>query len=257
MFFDSHAHLDDKRYEPDRYEMLMCAKGRGVSGIINVGFDLPSSMRSIELAEQYDFIFASVGIHPHDAADASADTMEQIRLLAAHPRVVAIGEMGLDYYRNLSPRDIQQKVFRQQIHLAKEIEKPIIVHDRDAHGDLMRILKEEDAGSNGGVLHCFSGSVEMARECIKMGFYISIAGPVTFKNASKICEVAAGVPIECLLIETDAPYLAPEPNRGKRNEPAYVVHIAERIAELRGMHLVELAEATFQNALNLFNIKKI
>jgi len=257
LFFDSHAHLDDKRYDSDRYEMIMRAREKGVSGIINVGYDIPSSMRSIALAEEYDFIFAAVGIHPHDAADAGADALEQVRLLAAHPRVAAIGEMGLDYYRNLSPRDIQQKVFRQQISLAKEINKPIIVHDRDAHGDVMQILKEEDAAINGGVLHCFSGSVEMARECIKMGFYISIAGPVTFKNAGKICEVAVEVPLDRLLIETDAPYLTPEPYRGKRNESAYVIYAGKRIAELRGISSAELAEATSRNAQKLFGIKNI
>ncbi len=254
MFVDSHAHLDDKKYDTDRHIMLMRARGKGVSGIINVGYDIPSSVRSVVLAEEYDFIFAAVGIHPHDAADADEAALEQVRVLADHPKVVAIGEMGLDYYRNLSPRDIQQKVFRAQINLAREIKKPIIIHDRDAHGDVMQILKEENAGTNGGVLHCFSGSVEMARECIKMGFYISIAGPVTFKNAAKICDVATAVPLDRLLIETDAPYLTPEPYRGKRNESAYVVCVGERIAELRGMPAEELAEAISRNARELFGI---
>ena len=254
MFFDSHAHLDDIKYDGDRHEMLMRAREKGISYIINVGYDLPSSRRSLALAEKYDFIFAAVGIHPHDAGDAGEAALLELAKLCDNPRVVAIGEMGLDYYRNLSPRDIQQEMFRQQIHLAKSLHKPIIVHDREAHGDVMDILKEEDARSAGGVLHCFSGSIEMAKECINMGFYISFAGPVTFKNARKACEVAAVVPIDRLLIETDAPYLTPEPYRGKRNESAYVAFVAERIAELRGIRVEELAEVTTGNAKKLFQI---
>ncbi len=253
MFFDSHAHLDDSQYDRDRREMLMRARDNGISYIVNVGYDIPSSRRSVTLARSYDFIFAAVGIHPHDAADAGKNGLEEIRLLAADTKVVAIGEMGLDYYRNLSPREVQQEVFRKQIRLAAELGKPIIVHDRDAHGDVMQILKEE-AGTTGGVMHCFSGSMEMARECLKMGFYISIAGPVTFKNAKKLKEIAADVPIDRLLIETDAPYLTPEPYRGKRNESAYVAYVGKTIAELRGIPVEELAQATTSNAKRLFGI---
>ena len=254
MFFDSHAHLDDLKYNDDRNEMLKRARENGVSYIVNVGYDLPSSKRSVALAEQYDFIYAAVGIHPHDAEAEGAKGIEELALLASNPKVVAIGEMGLDYYRDLSPREIQKDMFRKQIGLALELKKPIIVHDREAHGDVMDILKEENARLAGGVLHCFSGSLEMARECLKMGFYISIAGPVTFNNARKLQEVAADVPMDRLLIETDAPYLTPEPNRGKRNESAFVVNVARKIAELKNITIEEVAAATTANAKKFFNI---
>jgi TatD DNase family protein len=254
VFFDSHAHLDDKKYNPDRHEMLLRAKEKGISQIVNVGYDLPSSRRSVALAEKYDFIYAAVGIHPHDASEADEKTLQEIRRLAGNSKVVAIGEMGLDYYRDLSPRDIQQKVFRQQIKMALELGKPIIVHDRDAHGDIMRILKEEDASKAGGVLHCFSGSLEMAKECLKMGFYISVAGPVTFSNARKLKEIATEIPINRLLIETDAPYLTPEPHRGKRNESAFVAYVGECIAALRGIPIEELAKAATENTKRCFKI---
>lgn len=255
VFFDSHAHLDDRKFNFDRHEMLMRARERGVSYIVNVGYDIPSSRRSVQLAGKYDFVFAAIGVHPHDSAGAGENSLEALRQLADDPKVVAIGEMGLDYYRDLSPRDIQQEMFRQQIRLAGDLRKPIIVHDRDAHGDIMQILREEKASRAGGVLHCFSGSPEMAKECLKMGFYISIAGPVTFRNANKLLKVAEEVPLDRLLVETDAPYLTPEPFRGKRNESAYVVYVAERIAELRGIPAPELAAATTANAKRLFGIK--
>ncbi|MCL4441335.1 MAG: TatD family hydrolase [Firmicutes bacterium] len=254
MFFDSHAHLDDRKYGQDRHEMLMRAREQGVSNIINVGYDIPSSQRSVALAEKYDFIYAAVGIHPHDAADCGEDGLDKIRKMASHPKIVAVGEMGLDYYRNLSPQDTQQQVFRQQIRLAVDLGKPIIVHDREAHGDVMKILKEEKADQARGVLHCFSGSMEMARECLKMGFYISIAGPVTFNNARKLQEIAVEIPIDKLLIETDAPYLTPEPHRGTRNESSYVVYVGRCIAKLRNIPVEELAAATTANAKILFGI---
>ena len=255
MFFDSHAHLDDKKFDSDRHEMLGRAKENGIHYIVNVGYDLPSSRRSIALADKYSFVYAAVGIHPHDAADRGEQALAEIRMMAAHPKVRAIGEMGLDYYRNLSPQEIQQHMFRKQIRLAKDIGKPIIVHDRDAHGDIMKILKEEKADDIGGVLHCFSGSWEMAKECLKMGFYISIAGPVTFNNAKKLRDIAVEVPLDRLLVETDAPYLTPEPHRGKRNESAYVVHVGRRIAELRNIPVEQLAMATTNNAKQLFGIE--
>ncbi len=255
MFFDSHAHLDDRKYDHDRHEMLMRAREKGVSYIVNIGYDIPSSRRSVSLANNYDFIYAAVGIHPHDAAEAGEESLAELRHLAKNPKVVAIGEMGLDYYRNLSPREIQQEIFRRQIRLAIDLRKPVVIHDRDAHGDVMRILKEENAALAGGIMHCFSGSLEMARECLKMGFYISVAGPVTFDNARRLREISVEIPLDRLLIETDAPYLTPEPHRGKRNESAYVVHVAERIAQLRGIPLEEVAEATTANAKRLFRIE--
>lgn len=254
MYIDSHAHLDDRKYDQDRHEMLMRAKDQGVCAIVNVGYDLPSSQRSVALAEKYDFIYAAVGIHPHDAGDANEEVFAELMKMAAHPKVVAIGEMGLDYYRDLSPRDVQQKIFRRQITLAREIGLPIIVHDRDAHGDVMRILKEEKAGLGEGVLHCFSGSWEMAVECMKMGFYISIAGPVTFNNAGRLKDIAARVPADRLLIETDSPYLTPAPHRGKRNESAFVLHVAAEIARLRGIMPEEMGELAVNNTKRLFKI---
>jgi len=256
VYFDSHAHLDDRVFNHDRHEMLMRARENGVSNIVNVGYDIPSSRRSIQLAEKYDFIYAAVGIHPHDAAVVNDYILQEVRRLSANPKVVAIGEMGLDYFRDLSPRENQRQVFRRQIRLAKELGKPVIIHDRDAHGDVMTILKEEGAEQCGGVMHCFSGSPEMADECLKMGFYISIAGPVTFNNARKLLDVAVAVPLNRLLIETDSPYLTPEPHRGKRNESAHVVLVGTRIAERRGIPAEELAAATAANAKKLFGIKE-
>ena len=252
MLIDSHAHLDDPKYDQDRESMFQRAQESGVKFIINVGFDLAASRRSVDLAEKYDFIFAAVGIHPHDAQGADEATWVEIKKLAAHKKVVALGEMGLDYYRNLSPKETQRKVFSTQINLAKELNKPIIVHDREAHGEVMEILKKEKAPETIGVLHCFSGSWEMAQECIKMGFYISIAGPVTFQNAPNLQEIAAKVPLDRLLVETDSPYLTPSPYRGKRNESAHVRLIAEKIASLRQISLEELAEATTSNTRKLF-----
>ena len=254
LFIDSHAHLDDTKYDGDRDEMLQRAQGRGISNIVNVGYDLLSSRRSLDLAAKYDFIYAAVGIHPHDAAVAGENYLEELREMAAQPKAVAIGEMGLDYYRNLSPKEVQQLVFREQIRLAAELEKPIIIHDREAHGDVMAILREEKVGPAKGVLHCFSGSMEMARECLKMGFYLSIAGPVTFHNANKLREIAANIPLDRLLIETDSPYLTPEPHRGKRNESAYVAYVGQCIAEIRGIPVEELGAATTDNAKRLFKI---
>lgn len=254
MFIDSHAHLDDSKYDDDRFEMLTRARDNGVSHIINVGYDIPSSKRSVALAEKYEFIYAAVGIHPHDVVTEGEIGFQQLEILSSNPKVVAIGEIGLDYYRDLSPRDLQKDMFRKQIRLASRLKKPIIVHDRDAHGDVMNILKEENASLAGGVLHCFSGSLEMAKECLNMGFYISFAGPVTFNNARKLQEVAAQIPLDRLLIETDSPYLTPEPNRGKRNESAFVINVAQRIAELKNITVEEVALATTANSKNLFKI---
>ncbi|MDA8213333.1 MAG: TatD family hydrolase [Clostridia bacterium] len=253
--FDTHAHLDDRKYDRDRRQMLKRAQDKGIQYIVNVGYDLPSSQRSTGLAEEYPFIYAAVGIHPHDASEADDEVFSKLKNLVQHPKVVAVGEMGLDYFRDLSPRDVQQQVFRRQLGLAKELGKPVIIHDRDAHGDIMKILKEEQASKIGGILHCFSGSWEMAQECLEMGFYISIAGPVTFHNARKLAEIAAKVPLNRLLIETDAPYLTPEPFRGQRNESAHVYYVAEKIAGLRKISLADLAEATTRNGLEVFGIK--
>jgi len=253
MLFDSHAHIDDKRFDTDRSEVIERAAANGVTRILNAGADMPSSLRSIELAEQYPGIYAAVGIHPHDAKDAGEEDYTQLAAWASRPKVVAIGEIGLDYYYNLSPRDVQQAVFIRQLDIARQTGKPFIIHDRDAHGDILAIVKKE-AGGMPGVFHCFSGSLEMAREVIKLGFFVAIGGPLTFNNAVKLKEIASQVPLERLLIETDCPYLTPQPYRGRRNEPAYVRYVAEEIARLRKMDIDALAAATTGNACRLFGI---
>jgi TatD DNase family protein len=254
ILFDTHAHLDGEEYATDREEMIARARSAGVVHIVNVGFNLESSRRSVRLAEEYDLIYAAVGIHPHDAAEAGPGYLEELKEMAAHPRVVALGEMGLDYYRDLSPRPVQQKIFREQLALARELELPFIIHDREAHGDLMKILRENRPGPSGGVLHCYSGSWEMARECLALGLYLSIAGPVTYSNANRLKEIVTRVPLDRLLIETDAPYLSPAPYRGKRNEPAYVACTAEEIARLRCLKTEDLAKACTENGRKLFRI---
>ena len=252
--FDTHAHLNDEAYEADREEMIQRARQAGITLIVNIGFNLASSRESIDLADRYDLVYASVGIHPHDAAEAGPGYLEELQKMARHPKVVAIGEIGLDYYRDLSPRPVQRQVFLEQMALAKKLEKPIIIHDRDAHGAMMDMLRKEKLGPAGGVMHCYSGSWEMARELLAMGFYLSIAGPVTFPNASKLKEVAAKVPADRLLIETDAPYLTPVPYRGRRNEPAYILYTAAEIARVRGMAKDDLAKMCAENGRRLFQI---
>ena len=254
MLIDTHCHLQDKRFAGDLEAVLDRAQEAGVAYALVVGSDLATSREACELAQKYPQLFAIVGVHPHDSKDADRATFDEIRKLAAQERVVALGEMGLDYHYDFSPRKIQQRVFRYQIGLARELGLPIVIHDREAHADTMAILKEEKAEEVGGVLHCYSGSWEMARECIKMGFYISIAGPVTFANAKKLVQVVENLPLEHLLVETDAPYLTPVPHRGKRNEPAYVRHVAEAIARIKGIAVEEVEEQTTANAIKLFGL---
>lgn len=254
MLIDSHAHLDGPKFDEDREGVLQRAKDAGVSTIINVGYDMPSCRRSVALAEKYPGIYAAVGIHPHDAAEAQDEDFAHLEQWAAHPKVVALGEMGLDYYRNLSPKEIQRTVFLRQMALARKVAKPIIIHDRDAHGEIMDILRQEFYGIPGGVMHCYSGSEEMAKEIVKMGLYVSIAGPITFSNSRKIWEVVENIELGRLLIETDAPYLTPEPFRGRRNESAFVRFVAEKIAEIKKVPVAEVAEVTSANARRLFGL---
>lgn len=255
MLFDTHVHLNAEQFNDDLQEVIDRAMAEGVTNMVVVGFDQITIEKAIKLAEQYEFIYASVGWHPVDAIDMTEEHLEWLRELAGHPKVVALGEMGLDYYWDKSPKEIQKEVFRKQIRLAKEVQLPIIIHNRDATADIVEILKEEQAGEVGGIMHCYSGSVETALECIEMNFYISLGGPVTFKNAKKPKEVAESIPLERLLIETDCPYLTPHPYRGKRNEPAYVKLVAEEIAGLKGVSLEDVAEATAKNAKKIFGIK--
>ncbi|UOE55553.1 TatD family hydrolase [Bacillus sp. CMF12] len=254
MFFDTHAHLNAEQYNEDLQEVIDRAQNEGISNIVVVGFDRPTIEKAMELTEKYDFIYASVGWHPVDAIDMTEDDLQWIEELSSHPKVVALGEMGLDYYWDKSPKDIQQEVFRKQIRLAKKVKLPIVIHNRDATADIVEILKEEGAGEVGGIMHCFSGSHEIAKECVDMNFFISLGGPVTFKNAKKPKEVADVIPLEKLLIETDCPYLTPHPFRGKRNEPSYVKLVAEQIAEIKGLSVEEVAQATTENAKKLFGI---
>ena len=253
MLADSHAHIDDERFDADRDEVVARALAAGVSLIVNIGADMASSARSVALAEKYPGIYAAVGMHPHDSQDMKETDYRQLEQWANHPKVVAIGEIGLDYHYDLSPRPVQKEVFLRQLDVARKTGKPFIIHEREAHADMLDIIRYAARGLN-GVFHCFSGSVETAREYLKMGFYISVAGPVTFPKSVKTKEVAKAVPLDRLLVETDSPYLTPQPFRGKRNEPAYVRLVAEEIANLRDISLAELAETTTANVRRLFNI---
>ena len=255
MLFDTHAHLDDNRFNEDRDEIIKKCKEEGVGLILNAGSNLLTSAQSIALAKQFDFIYASVGVHPHDASTMDEDSISVIREMAKERKVVAIGEIGLDYHYDFSPREVQKLRFAEQIELAKELRLPVIIHDRESHADIMDIMKKTNVKEVGGVLHSFSGSIEMAKECIDLGLYISLGGPVTFKNARKTVEVAKEIPLEMLLIESDSPYLTPEPYRGKRNYPALVRYVAEKIAEIRGISCEEVIEKTCENGKRLFGIK--
>ncbi|AWI35204.1 TatD family hydrolase [Bacillus safensis] len=254
MLFDTHAHLNAEQYNEDLEQVIERAKSEKVEKIVVVGFDRPTITRAMELIEEYDFIYAAIGWHPVDAIDMTDEDLAWIKDLSQHEKVVAIGEMGLDYYWDKSPKDVQKEVFRRQIALAKEVKLPIVIHNRDATEDVVTILKEEGAAEVGGIMHCFTGSLETAKACMEMNFYISFGGPVTFKNAKKPKEVVKEIPSDRLLIETDCPYLTPVPFRGKRNEPSYVKYIAEQIAELREISFEELAELTTKNAKKVFRI---
>ncbi|HBT46615.1 MAG TPA: hydrolase TatD [Peptococcaceae bacterium] len=251
---DSHAHLNDPAFSRDLPEVIARLQEAGVSAVINVGYDVRSSREAVAQAYNWPVLRAAVAVHPHEAATFNEESARVIRSLALDRRVVAIGETGLDYYRNLSPRRQQEEVFRWHLRLAKQLNLPVIIHDRDAHQDVLRILREEGRALRGVVMHCFSGSWEMARQCLDMGFYISLAGPVTFKNAVKVREIAARVPLDRLLVETDAPYLTPEPYRGQRNEPANVCLVVEGVAAARGVAVEEIIEATSNNARQLFRL---
>jgi TatD DNase family protein len=254
---DTHTHLDFPQFDSDREQVIERAANAGVKAIVNVGTDLASSRAAVALAEAYPQIYAAVGAHPHDAKTMTGETLEELRALASHPKVVAVGEIGLDFYRDLSPRDQQRRAFQQQLALAREVGKPVIIHDREAHKEVMAILRRWAEGCQQpvGVLHCFSGDLAMAQEAIELGFYISIAGPVTFQNARRLRELIRQLPLEKLLVETDCPYLAPHPHRGKRNEPAYVKLVAQEVARIKGTSSEEVARITSDNAQALFALR--
>lgn len=256
MLFDSHAHINDEKFDEDRDEVIEHLRENSIDLVVNPGADMPSSRSAVELANKVDFIYSAVGVHPHDVETMTDKDLEELKNLAKeNEKVVAIGEIGLDYYYDLSPRELQKEWFIKQIELANELGLPFIVHDRDAHGDTFDIIKKYKAPETGCVLHCYSGSLELALEYIKMGCYISIPGTVTFKNNRKTVEVAENIPIEWMFIETDSPYLTPVPYRGKRNDPSKVRYVAEKVAELRGISYEEVCEITKENAKKFFNIK--
>lgn len=255
---DTHAHLDSSSFDTDRQEVIARAHSGGISHILTVGCDLQSSRASIELAAAHPNIYAAVGVHPHDATQVDDACIEELRhMILAGNKIVALGEIGLDYYRDRSPRDIQREALRRQIALARETGLPLIIHDRDAHEDVLTILAEEKASEIGGVLHCFSGDVAMAKTCLDMGFYLSFPGTITYPANEATRDVVRAVPVDRMLVETDCPYLSPLPLRGKRNEPALVRHTAERIAEIKGLTIADVARITSRNAFDLFGIGEV
>ncbi len=254
MLIDSHAHLQDRQFSQDLEQVMQRAVAAGIGKIVCVGYDYETSREAVALAQKYEQVYAVIGVHPHDANTLTADVISKLYSLARDPKVVAIGETGLDFYRDLSPRELQRQAFVEHIKIAAELYKPIVIHDRDAHQEVMDIVKKEKAGRNQGVMHCYSGHLPMAIDLMKEGFYISFAGPLTYKNAHKAVEVASRVTLERILVETDCPYLAPEPVRGKRNEPANTLHVAEKLAQLRQKSLAEIAYQTSLNTSRLFNL---
>jgi TatD DNase family protein len=252
MFFDIHAHYDDERYDKDRDYILGGLQDKGVKYVINSGADIDSSVKSIEYSEKYDYIYATCGIHPGYVSGLREEDLEKLKELSKHSKVVAIGEIGLDYYYDTSNKEQQKYWFRKQVDIAKELKLPVVIHNRDAHEDTMKELKRAAQMGVKGVMHCYSGSVEMAKEIIKLGFYISIGGVITFKNAKKLPDVVEWLPIEYLLLETDCPYLAPEPFRGKRNDSSMLRYIANKIAQIKGITCEEVCKITTENACRLF-----
>ena len=253
MLFDTHAHYDDESFDADRDAVLTALPEQGVGLILNPGCDVESSRRAVRYAAAYPHVYAAVGIHPENCGGCTAGDLDAIRALAQQPKTVAIGEIGLDYYwAENPPRDFQQQVLRQQLALARELALPVIIHDRDAHADTLAIVREFPGVT--GVFHCFSGSPEMARELLKMGWYLGFDGPVTYKNARRAPEVAAVTPLDRMLIETDSPYMTPVPYRGRRNDSGYVHLVAEKLAEWKGVTPEEMARVTTENGKRLFRI---
>ena len=252
--FDTHAHLHFPDFGGDLDAVLARARAAGVRRMLTIGTDVPSSRAAVALAGREPDVWAAVGIHPHDAAGADEDALAELERLASESRVVAIGETGLDFFRNLSPREAQERAFRGQLELARRARKPVIVHCRDAHEETLGILTAARVGEVGGIMHCFSGDVAVARRCLDLGLLISLAGPVTYPNARALPEVARIVPGDRLVIETDCPFLPPQPFRGKRNEPAYLAITAARVADLRGEPVADLAARLSDNARVLFGI---
>ncbi|ORU00888.1 putative deoxyribonuclease YcfH [Anaerovibrio sp. JC8] len=253
ILIDTHAHVNSEKFDQDRGKIITNAIENGVGAIINLGDTIESSKHVLELAEAYDICYAGVGVHPEEAFEMKNDDFDKLSIWAKNKKVVCIGEIGLDYYWEKDPekRDLQKRIFIQQLDLARQLDLPVCVHNRDAHGDTMEILKKEGKGIV-GVMHCYSGSLEIARELVKMGWYIGVDGPLTFKNAAKLPEIVKDIPLERILVETDCPYMAPAPMRGKRNEPAFVKFVAEKLAELKGMDFEAVKRQTTINAKSLY-----
>jgi TatD DNase family protein len=251
---DSHAHLEMTEFRKDLEEVIQRAKDSGVDTIFTVGTEKKDWSRALEIADSHDSIYAILGVHPHNAREIDDQTYPALSKLCRHKKVKAYGEIGLDFFRNLSPREIQLKRFREQIGLARDLGLPIVVHDRDAHKETLDILRSEKAEECGGIIHCFSGDYEMAKKCLELGFSISVPGTITFKNAEVFKEIVRKLPLESLLVETDAPYLTPFPFRGKRNEPSYVRYTAEKVAEVKRVSFEKVAEVTTQNALRILRV---
>jgi TatD DNase family protein len=253
MFIDSHAHLEMREFDEEREEVIKRAKEADVAYILTVGTTLKDCEKAVDIANQYEAVYASIGIHPHDAAEIDTKTYEALRKIAKSKKVVAYGEIGLDFFRNISPRQVQIRRFGEQLELAHDIDLPIIIHDREAHRETLEMLANWK-GNKRGVVHCFSGDKQMAKKCLDMGFYISISGVITFDKSEQLQEVTRYIPLTSLLIETDAPFLAPRPHRGKRNEPAYVVHTAKKMAAIKGVPFEEIGKTTSNNAKTIFGI---
>ena len=253
MIFETHAHYDDAKFDEDREELLEKVHNSGVNPIINVGASINSTKQTLELAKNHDYIYAAVGVHPSDIADLNEETFAWLKEQTKYEKTIAIGEIGLDYYwvKDEEQRKLQREIFIRQLDIARQLHLPVCVHDREAHGDTLAILKKE-ARDIRGVMHCYSGSLEMARELMKLDWFIGVDGPLTFKNAAKLPEIVQRLPLERILVETDCPYMAPVPMRGKRNEPAYVYHVAAKLAELRQVAFDEVARQTTSNAQELY-----
>lgn len=256
MIFDSHAHYDDEAFEEDRDSLLMGMQEAGVGAIVNVGASLRGVRDTAALTEKYPFVYGAVGIHPDHVEQLNDDVMEEMRSLCAREKIVAVGEIGLDYYWDKNPREMQKEWFIRQLALAKEVRLPVNIHSREAAQDTFDIMKAEHAGSTGGVIHCYSGSKEMARDYLNLGYYLGVGGVVTFKNARVLKEVVAYAPLDRILVETDCPYLAPTPFRGKRNASPLLSYVLDQIAELKGVSRKEAEQTTWDNACRMYQIKR-
>lgn len=256
MIFDTHAHYDDEQFDTDREQLLASMKEAGIGNIVNVGANMASSQNSLDLADKYDFIYAAVGVHPSDSAELSDENLEKLRKMSAHDKCLAIGEIGLDYYWPEPDHEIQKMWFRRQLQLAREVKKPVIIHSREAAQDTVSIMKEENAGEIGGVVHCFSYSKEVAQECVDMGFYVGIGGVITFKNGRKLKEVAEVIPMEMILLETDCPYLSPEPFRGKRNSSLNLPYVVKALSEIKGISPEEVINISEKNAREMYGLSR-